>query len=259
MSVRLATYGTWGFRRQKQLLLASASAVGGFDAAFAHGPRDVDRGFRWRHRDVLSARRGAGYWLWKPYLIREHLRAMRAGDWFFYCDASAVLLEAVTSLVDHAREENLDFLVFELEPYRLESIWTKRDAFAILGMDEARFWGSTQRLAGCSLWSPSDVSFTVVEEWLEACCDRRLVSDDANTCGLPNLPGFRDHRHDQSLLSLVTKRHGLPAWRDPSWGGNSWRHRYPNCAYPQIVDWRRRTENRLIRHAKYRARTLLRG
>ena len=34
--------------------------------------------------------------------------------------------------------------------------------------------------------------------------------------GQPNFPEFRDHRHDQSLLSLVAMRMGIVAYRDPS-------------------------------------------
>jgi hypothetical protein len=45
--------------------------------------------------------------------------------------------------------------------------------------------------------------------WLESCLDRRVLTDDPNTCGLPNLPGFVDHRHDQSVLSILAKRENL--------------------------------------------------
>jgi hypothetical protein len=35
------------------------------------------------------------------------------------------------------------------------------------------------------------------------CEDVRMVSDLPNTQGLPNLPSFSDHRHDQSLLTIL--------------------------------------------------------
>jgi hypothetical protein len=41
----------------------------------------------------------------------------------------------------------------------------------------------------------------------------------ANVCGLPNYPGFEDHRHDQSVLSLLARKHGIATRPDVSqWG-----------------------------------------
>jgi hypothetical protein len=42
-----------------------------------------------------------------------------------------------------------------------------------------------------------------VEMWLDACTDARVLTDAPNTCGQPNLPGFVEHRHDQSVLSVL--------------------------------------------------------
>jgi hypothetical protein len=39
--------------------------------------------------------------------------------------------------------------------------------------------------------------------------DRQMISDDLSQCGLPELPDFHEHRHDQSLLSLVCLKRGL--------------------------------------------------
>jgi hypothetical protein len=41
------------------------------------------------------------------------------------------------------------------------------------------------------------------------CRDPRVVSDQPNRCGLPNLPGFIAHRHDQSILTNLVVKHGL--------------------------------------------------
>jgi hypothetical protein len=36
----------------------------------------------------------------------------------------------------------------------------------------------------------------------------RLITDLPSTCGLPEFPDFKSHRHDQSLFSLLYKKHG---------------------------------------------------
>lgn len=35
------------------------------------------------------------------------------------------------------------------------------------------------------------------------------MTDDDNVCGKPNLAGFREHRHDQSILTNLAIRDGL--------------------------------------------------
>ncbi len=54
-----------------------------------------------------------------------------------------------------------------------------------------------------------------LREWLEYCSDLRVITDDPNTCGLPNLDGFRSHRHDQSILTNLTLKHEIPCYGDP--------------------------------------------
>ena len=234
--VRLITYASRAFRHVQRLNSRSARRAGGFDRCFAHGPGDIDRDFRARHADILSAARGDGYWLWKPYLIQRHLNQLEPDEWLMYCDAGAVFVQPPTALVEHAAAHDSDVLVFELEPFRLESLWTKRDAFVLLDCDKPACWASPQRIGGYSLWRRSDETRELVDAWLQAVADRRLVSDDPNTCGLENLPGFVTHRHDQSILSLLTKIRGIRAARDPSQFGNPWIGLHPDSLYPQIVE-----------------------
>ena len=68
---------------------------------------------------------------------------------------------------------------------------------------------------------------TFLQEWAEAMSDPRVLTDMPNTCGLPNLEEFVDHRHDQSVLTIIAARHGIvPA---PSPGSRT-------CSYGWIFD-----------------------
>ena len=39
--------------------------------------------------------------------------------------------------------------------------------------------------------------------------DKRIITDDPNEPGVENYPDFKEHRHDQSILSLLVKKFGL--------------------------------------------------
>ena len=68
-------------------------------------------------------------------------------------------------------------------------------------------------------------------EWLRHAQDERNLTDAPNQCGLPNYPGFVEHRHDQSILSLLGRREGVAVVGDISEWGNS--YRAPEL--PQII------------------------
>ena len=59
--------------------------------------------------------------------------------------------------------------------------------------------------------------------WLEYCCDKRILTDIPNTCGKKNLPEFKGHRRDQSVLSLLAQRHSIPLYRIPTQFGNHYK------------------------------------
>jgi hypothetical protein len=49
-----------------------------------------------------------------------------------------------------------------------------------------------------------------------------------------------EHRHDQSVFSVLSKKHGLPVFRDPSQFGNGVLDDFPNSTYPQLIVHSRR-------------------
>ena len=53
-----------------------------------------------------------------------------------------------------------------------------------------------------------------VNEWLQYCCDIRLLEAPSNTD--KEAAYFYSHREDQSILSLLAKKYNLRAWSDPT-------------------------------------------
>ena len=64
-------------------------------------------------------------------------------------------------------------------------------------------------MATIQIYKKNDYTVKFIQEWLYYCQDKRIVTDDKNTQGMPNYPDFRENRHDQSVLSLLIKKHGL--------------------------------------------------
>ena len=92
-------------------------------------------------------------------------------------------------------------------------MWTKFDAIALMNITcNNNFCNSVmntpQVWAGFVLLRKSFDSIRFISEWLTYVQDYRIVTDAPNLFG-PNDEIFKDHRHDQSVLSLLCKKWGI--------------------------------------------------
>ena len=216
----------------------SAIYPGGFDKTKIFDLNSMSAGFKKSHSKILEQSRGRGYWLWKPYVILKTLvENMNDSDIVMYQDAGAYMIQDAGPLLKLCEDSQYGILIFYLT--FLEQHYTKRDAFLLFNMDNANIMQSFQRLASFMLFQKNCMSLQFVMEWLAYASDPQLITDLNNTLGKQNFPGFKEHRHDQSILSLLSKKWGLVAYRTPSQYGNMLG--YKGGPYPQII---KHTRNR---------------
>lgn len=218
---------------EQSKLKAATRAIypGGFDVVEIHDMSSLSKGFRIRYRQTLKQRRGSGYWLWKPYIILKTLNKMNNGDILMYQDSGAYLIQDAGPLLKLALDSKHGILLFYVT--LLEQHYTKRDAFIIMDMDFRQVYKTYQRMASFILFRRSCHSIQFVMEWLMYATNPLLITDQPNTLGKANLPGYEEHRHDQSILSLLSKKWGIPAYRTPSQYGNNLG--YAGGPFPQLI------------------------
>jgi hypothetical protein len=194
----------------------SAIICGAIDAVSHWSPQDLlAAGFSKRCPDIPLQERGGGWWVWKPFLILHELEKLKDGEWLLYCDVGRtyplkLIYRPLSVLVRWAEERGQPCIPGVNIPWTgLMSRWTKRDAFLLAGMDRLEYHTASPIQASFSLWKKCPESVAFVEQWLDWCADRRMVTDDPNACGTDNLADYREHRHDQSLLTLLCLRKGL--------------------------------------------------
>lgn len=214
--VVLINYADKHFRTAQRLNSKTAIETGKFDKVISYSPKDIDRDFYRNNSHILKHKRGNGYWLWKPYFIKNTLEKLNEGDYLFYCDSGAFFLNPVTPLIDLSVKSEQDIIPFELT--HTEKLWTKRDTFVLMGCDSPEFTDTPQRLCGYFLMRKTEFSTRFINEFLLNALDERKITEIENTCGLSNYQGFRAHRHDQSIFSLLTKKYGLESYPDIAFG-----------------------------------------
>ena len=196
------------YQTQIQFLKKSAFEIGKVDEFYDYGPQDVDFEFRQNNLDILSRKRGNGYWLWKPYFILKALNEkLNEGDYLIYTDATILYKKNAKILVDFLEKKNSDmwFYKFNLKDYE----YSKRDAFILMGADNPYYTNTCTYNAAFQIYKKSKFSLKFVEDYLYYCKDKRIITDDPNVLSLKNYQGFREHRHDQTILSLLIKKYNI--------------------------------------------------
>jgi hypothetical protein len=171
--------------------------------------KEIDAEFCDANQDILSCNRGGGYWLWKPYIIQKVLGRLREGDYLFYMDSKYLVKRPFTELYSNITQNKMDFIVWKNKPrdreYLMRSfckmdVIKKYDIYdAVFNRNKPDCW------AGALFFKNTAGSRATIDEWLKLCCCYEDITDSPSVS--TNCSVFDDHRHDQSLLSVVlTKR-----------------------------------------------------
>ncbi len=222
MKLHLVTYGGGETRRgvsffETACTLRDAALAAGFDHATAYSDSlYAGTAFAQRNADLLTEWRGAGYWVWKPLAIRTALDTIGDDDVLIYSDAGKLPPGQITRpdrIAQLAKLAPEGFLSgVQLTGLRHDH-WTKRDCFVLMEADTDACHQADQLQVGWSAWTRSPQCFELLEKWQHFNEDRRIVTDDANVMGLPNSPGFKEHRHDQSIYTNLVFAMNMPFLR----------------------------------------------
>ena len=200
------SYSNIRYQTQLQLCKKSALEIGKVDYFYDYGPEDIDLNFKNKNQDILGRKRGNGYWLWKPYFIFKTLNEkLDYGDYLIYTDATVLYKNNINILIDFIKKKNKDMWFYKL-PF-LEKMYCKRDCFILMGADSSYYTNTYSYNAAFQLYKKSDFSMNFLKEYIYYGTDKRIITDDINTFQLPNYKEFKDHRHDQSILSILIKKY----------------------------------------------------
>ncbi len=209
MKLHLLTYADGNYTEKQTELNFRALELKCFDYIWLKEPQDVwSTKFYEENQKILEMERGAGYWLWKPFLIMETLKRMEDGDVLVYMDAGDwITADPAPFLRD--KMQNCGILL-TLGSYS-NAHYTKRDCFIGMACDDPEYHNAIQVEAGIIVLKKCEASIALVSRWLEYARVASIITDIPNSLGKPNLPGFIDHRHDQSILTNLKVKHNLIA------------------------------------------------
>jgi len=153
---------------------------------------------------ILSNKRGYGYWLWKSFLTLKTLNEMNEGDILIYADAGCEILinnrNQFNNSISLLNNDKSGFISFEMRT-NIEKVWTKSDLFDYLNCFDLK--DTPQLHATYFVVKKCENSMNIVEKWYEISSIYSLLDDTPSN--VANDISFIEHRHDQSILSLLRK------------------------------------------------------
>jgi len=218
---------------KSQQMCSDSARQAGFDIIISYSYDEIDPIFKNKNYEILKQHRGAGYWCWKSYFINKTMDQINDGDLLVYSDAGSVYKYTIDPLVELIKKDPNGVLSFELTGL-IEKEYTKMDTFNLMGLNNPKYTDSSQR-EGTYIWLIKN-KFTVnlVKEYLEYSQNINIITDLPNITG-SNYPEFKDHRHDQSIWSLLCKKYNIEKHRLISNHGLHLVNDFPNDTYPDMT------------------------
>jgi hypothetical protein len=165
---------------------------------------DLPETFYKEFERYFKLQRGFGYWIWKPFIILEEIIKLSDNDILIYIDSTDVPSEKFFKFVLSHFEKNNELF---LNRGYVHGEWTKRDCFHFMNSDNDNFYHQIQLEAGIIGLKNTKLNIELLNEWFFYMKNPNILTDIPNICGLPNLKSFKDHRHDQSILTnLIINR-----------------------------------------------------
>jgi hypothetical protein len=217
--VIFVTFGTSEFSEARRALAHSLRGFGHNRHAFYSSHSDAVRRAIKENPEVFKNRRGFGLWLWKPYIILDAMEQASSGDLIFYTDIAVHMVASPEKMLELVA--SFDVTTFRIGFGLKQELYTKIDTFHLLNASEPRFYEDEMANGAfiCFRCSPNAKQF--LHGWLSAARDIRALADGPSVFGRKEAPAFICHRHDQSILSIIATREGVPLLIDPSqWGRN---------------------------------------
>ena len=171
---------------------------------------DIDNEFKEKYKEVWTMSKGAGYWIWKPYIISKMLEQINENDIVVYIDGGCHInitkesQERFNEYINMINNSQSGLLRFQLT-HQEKNFTNKKtinyfkDKFNINDEMMNTYLESMQCVGGIQLMKKNKYTIQFFKQILEILSDDYKLFTDIYT------DTNEKHRHDQSIMSLLYK------------------------------------------------------
>jgi hypothetical protein len=216
--IHLFTFGggSFNYRRSAKRLATQAEISKKFSTVNYFTDHTLDQIIptnKAQHRNFIKSNdRGFGYWLWKPFLVSYALKIIPQGEVLLYLDSGSELnfsSKSANIKWDQYIRRAYEYgsLAFRLNNTNssnpVELRYSKKFLIDFLEPSIANL-NSNQIQAGCFFLKNTHQNIEFVQKWIQVATlnDYKYLNDSLSS---KENKTFIDHRHDQSIFSLLYK------------------------------------------------------
>lgn len=184
-----------------------------FDNILIYNEKNIPNYIKKRIQFVIKqteSKRGYGYWCWKPALINFIIKnEMSDGDLLLYCDAGCDLnprnRQKLIEYLELTEKKEIIVPQFSNKDYS-DNFWTKSDTIALFkGKIIEEKLAEGQIHAAIVFLLINQYTRKIINMWESLMSEYNMHYFDDSPSVIPNHIKFKEHRHDQSILSLLLK------------------------------------------------------
>tara|TARA_A100001515_G_C4530017_1_gene196594 strand:- start:152 stop:880 length:729 start_codon:yes stop_codon:yes gene_type:complete len=226
MNIHLVSFGApfHSFSRAHSRVLQNAENFGAFSSINLFSERDI---FNFcpeiiPYKKFLSSTRGYGYWMWKSFLVSRMMELSSDDDLICYADIGCTFNDAGIARFGEycALTSEYGSLCFDLG--HLERAYTKMDTYKKIFPETLDHLNTGQRCATTFLLKNTQDNRNIFEEI-------KKISVENNHFYITDVPSqeqnheeFKEHRHDQSVFSLMSKKYKFYCIPDETYWAPNW-------------------------------------
>jgi len=178
------------------------------------------------HKKFMESTRAYGFWIWKFFLISELMKSIPENEVICYADLGCTfnvggkkrMGEYYSSVMENGS------LCFDI--FHLEKEYTKSDTYFRIFPDDERHFNTGQRCTTTYFLRNDQKNKDIVEELKAISIENNYHFIDDSESLIPNSDCFKgEHRFDQSIFSLLSKKYNFYCIPDetywyPNWNQN---------------------------------------
>lgn len=228
---------------QSAIVCRNSALNNGADISIMYNKSCYSEEFKRMNHDVLSKERGAGYWLWKPYIIERKLSELPENDILVYSDAGVEFVNSLQLIIERM---DSDIWLFGNNYRHLD--WCKMDVmdFILPNWELSYDMEARQVQASVIIIRNTLQARMFVRELLKLCQVNGFIDDSQSNT--QNYLHFIEHRHDQAILTCLAYKYAIKLhWWAAHYNGGQFiydkHQQFSEDNYPVIFHHHRKRNN----------------
>ena len=136
--IHFIAYGDNKYRKTREKIYNEALNTNWFHSIKCYNQKDLSIGFKNQFKNILSMKRGGGYWIWKFDIIPNKLNEINDGDFLIYADCGCTInskgIKRLYEYIEMIKNNKNKIISFEIN--QPEKVWTTKQIFDSFNIPE---------------------------------------------------------------------------------------------------------------------------